>query len=66
VPDGIFKPTPSRIEAKGDVTTTMARKIVEGEIAARVAKTERLRTARLARDATENVIALAEKERRSS
>ena len=33
----------------------MARKIVDSEVAARAAKTERLRAARVARDATENV-----------
>jgi hypothetical protein len=63
MPEGVFKPVPSRIEAKSDATTTMARKIVEGEVASRIVKTERLRAARLARDVTENVLPLAKKKR---
>ena len=52
VPEGVFRPVPSWFEAKSDATTTMARKIVDSEVAARAAKTERLRAARVARDAT--------------
>jgi hypothetical protein len=66
VPDGVFKPTRSRTEAKSDVTTNTSRKIVESEAAARVAKTERLRAARFARDATENVVPLAKKKRKQT
>ena len=54
IPDsGIFKPTPSRTEAKSDATTRAAREIIDSEAAARIAKTERLRAARLAREAVE-------------
>ena len=49
MPDpGLFKPAPSRTEAKSDATSRVARQIVDLEAAARVAKTERLRAARLA------------------
>jgi hypothetical protein len=64
MPEGVFKPTPSRIEAKSDATTAVARKIVETDAAARVAKTERLRAARLAREANENSVPLTKKEGR--
>ena len=37
---GIFKPTPSRTEAKSDVTTRTARAIVDTEATLRAAKTE--------------------------
>ncbi|TGS71564.1 hypothetical protein EN817_28215 [Mesorhizobium sp. M3A.F.Ca.ET.174.01.1.1] len=47
---GIFKPSPSRTEAKTDATTRVARQIVDLEAAARSAKTERLRAARLAQE----------------
>jgi len=52
IESGIFKPTPSRNEAKGDMTTRVAREIIDGEAAARTAKTARLRAARLAQEAT--------------
>ncbi|PBB98324.1 MULTISPECIES: hypothetical protein [unclassified Mesorhizobium] len=48
LPAGIFKPVPSRTEAKTDATTRIARQIVDLEATARSAKTERLRAARLA------------------
>ncbi|MDX8450953.1 MULTISPECIES: hypothetical protein [Mesorhizobium] len=48
---GLFKPNPSRTEAKGDMTSRVARQIVDLEAAARIAKTERLRAARLAQEA---------------
>jgi len=48
IPTGIFKPKLSTGEKKSDVTTTVAMQITEGEKAAREAKTERLRLARLA------------------
>lgn len=44
----LFKPKPSRIETKADATTTAARAIIDSEAAARAAKTEKLRAARLA------------------
>ena len=52
MPDtGLFKPAPSRTEIKGDATTRVARQIIDLEAAARIAKTERLRAARLAQEA---------------
>lgn len=47
---GLFSAAPSRPEAKGDATTRVARQIVDLEAAARIAKTERLRAARLAQE----------------
>ncbi|RAZ91834.1 hypothetical protein DPM33_04975 [Mesorhizobium hawassense] len=47
---GLFKPVPSRTEAKTDMTSRVARQIVGLEEAARSAKTERLRAARLAQE----------------
>jgi hypothetical protein len=52
-PVGIFKPKPTGAELKGDTTNKIARNIIEGEAAARNAKTERLRAARLAREAAQ-------------
>ncbi|WP_292295496.1 hypothetical protein, partial [Mesorhizobium sp.] len=52
IPQGIFKPKPTAIETKQDATTRAARQIVNGEAAAREQKTERLRLARLASEAT--------------
>lgn len=61
VPDtGLFKPVPSRTEAKTDMTSRVARQIQDLEAAARVAKTERLRAARLAQEA-EAPVALPKK-----
>ncbi|MGI6854203.1 hypothetical protein [Mesorhizobium sp. 1B3] len=51
IPDGIFKPKPTSTEAKNDTTTRIARSIIEDEAAKRDAKTQRLRHARLAREA---------------
>jgi len=48
----LFKPQPSRMEAKGDATTRAARQIMETEAAAERAKTARLKAARLAQEAT--------------
>jgi hypothetical protein len=51
IPDpGLFKPTQSRTETKSDMTTKLARQIVDSEATARIAKTERLRAARLAQE----------------
>ncbi|WP_217577563.1 hypothetical protein [Mesorhizobium sp. GbtcB19] len=52
LPDtGLFKPVASRTEAKTDMTSRVARQILDLEAKARVAKTERLRAARLAQEA---------------
>lgn len=51
IANGIFKPKASASEAKGDMTTRVARSIIDGELAAREAKTARLRAARLATEA---------------
>ncbi|RWB77132.1 MAG: hypothetical protein EOQ50_09455 [Mesorhizobium sp.] len=52
LPDtGLFKPVPSRTEAKTDTTSRVARQIQDLEAKARAAKTERLRAARLAQEA---------------
>ncbi|MDX8480745.1 hypothetical protein RFN28_20060 [Mesorhizobium sp. VK24D] len=47
---GLFKP---KGDAKSEATAKTARAIIEGEAAARQAKTERLRAARLARGPVE-------------
>lgn len=57
---GLFKPAPSRTEAKSDTTSRVARQIVDLEAAARLAKTERLRAARLAQE-TEAPVAAPKK-----
>jgi len=52
--NSVFTPTAvNKHETKGDVTTRVAREILDQETAARDAKTERLRAARLAREAAE-------------
>jgi len=52
LPDtGLFKLVPSRAEAKTDTTSRVARQIQDLEAKDRVAKTERLRAARLAQEA---------------
>ncbi|MGE0500872.1 MAG: hypothetical protein AB7I79_04335 [Rhizobiaceae bacterium] len=50
---GMLKPSASQREAKSDTTTKVAWQIIDGEAAARSAKTERLRAARLAQESTE-------------
>jgi len=52
VPQGIFKPKPTALETKQDVTSRAARQIIDSEAAIRELKTERLRSARLASEAT--------------
>ena len=47
----VFQAKPSRQEAKADVTSRIAREIIDSEVTARESKTERLRAARLAREA---------------
>jgi hypothetical protein len=52
IPQGILKSGPTAVEKKQDTTTKAARLIIDGEVAARKRKTERLRLARLAKEAT--------------
>ncbi len=47
----VFQAKPSRQEAKADVTSRIAREIIDSEATARESKTERLRAARLAKEA---------------
>ena len=49
--EGVFKPKPTAIETRHDATNRAARQIIGSEASAREAKTERLKAARLARDA---------------
>ena len=59
----------SKAEAKNDTTNRIARQIIDGEVAARDAKTDRLRAARMAREAAEQdavVVAAAEKPKAKS
>jgi hypothetical protein len=49
----IFKAKPTRLEAKGDATTRVAREMIDAEANHREAKTARLRAERLAREAAE-------------
>lgn len=44
----LFKPKPSKSESKADTTTSVARAILDEEVAKREAKTAKLRAARLA------------------
>ncbi|GAA4124218.1 hypothetical protein ACFFTN_11040 [Aminobacter aganoensis] len=48
-----FLPAQNKAEAKGDMTTRVANSILGAEVAAREAKTARLRAARLAMEATQ-------------
>ncbi len=54
------KPAASRIEAKNELTTKAARSIIDGEVAKRVAKTDRLRALRLEQEAVAAAAAAAE------
>ena len=54
------KPVASRIEAKNELTTKAAKLIIDGEVAKRVAKTDRLRALRLEQEAADAVAAAAE------
>lgn len=62
--NSVFKPTLSRMESKNDATTRTARGIVDTEAAAMAAKTERLRAARLALEASAEKPAAPEKRRK--
>jgi len=53
LPEGIFKPRPTAIETRQDATTKAARTIIDNEDAARAEKTERLKQARLAKEASD-------------
>jgi len=63
--NAVFQPRASRQEAKADTTTRIAREIMDAELAKREAKTERLRLARLAQEATEPVKAPSRKAKKS-
>jgi hypothetical protein len=52
IPEGIFKPKLTAIETRHDATTRTARTLIDEETIVRERKTERLRLARLAREAT--------------
>jgi len=54
----LFKP---KGDAKNETTTRTARAIIDGEAAARIAKTARLRAARLAREPVEEPLPKAKK-----
>jgi hypothetical protein len=51
--DNVFKPKPSQAELRVDATTRAAQAIMDEEASSREAKTERLRAARLAKEAAE-------------
>lgn len=51
--NNVFKPTPSRSESKSDAIDRAAKEIIASETAAMLAKTAKLRAARLAREAEE-------------
>lgn len=55
IPAGIFKPNPTSGE-KSDATTRVAQQILDGEKAAREAKTKRLRLARLKQEHSEPAV----------
>lgn len=57
----VFKPAPSKGETKAERTTEAVRTILKTETKQRNAKTERLRAARLAREAEETPVAPAAK-----
>ncbi|MBN9077990.1 MAG: hypothetical protein J0H84_17420 [Rhizobiales bacterium] len=51
--DNVFKPKLSHAELRVDATTRAAHAIMDEEASTRIAKTERLRAVRLAKEATE-------------
>jgi hypothetical protein len=53
---GLFQPKLSASETKGDATTRAAQAITDAEANARDAKTERLRAARLRKEAIEGPV----------
>lgn len=60
----LFKSAPPKGDPNIDPTTKAARAIIDEEVAARIAKTERLRAARLARKAIEQPVTSTKKARR--
>lgn len=59
--DNLFATPLNKAEAKGDMTTRVAQSIIDTEVAAREAKTARLKAARLAMEATQEPLAIAKK-----
>lgn len=62
---GVFRPVGLKAETRDEITARVARDIMKTEMAERVAKTERLRAARLALEASEPVAVKAVASRRS-
>lgn len=56
IPQAILKTGPAAVDTKQDTTTKAVRRIIDGEAAARKQKTERLRLARLAKEATGDTV----------
>lgn len=61
---GVFRPVGLKAETRDEITARVARDIMKTEMAERVAKTERLRAARLAMEAGEPVKAAASRRSR--
>lgn len=61
---GVFRPMGLKAETRDEITARVARDIMKTEMAERVAKTERLRAARLALEPAEPVAATARAPRR--
>lgn len=59
----VFQPKASRQETKADTTTRAAWEIIDSEAAAREAKTQRLRAARLALEAADEPTPAAKKKK---
>lgn len=59
-----FQPKPTRNESAREITTRVARAIIDGEKASSDEKTERLRAARLARENAAAAIAAARQEQK--
>lgn len=53
----LFKPVPTRTESTRDTTSRVAREIIDSELGAVQAKTDRLRAARLAREQAQQMAA---------
>jgi len=49
--DNVFRPVPSRTEAKADITDRVAREIIQAETNRRQTLTEKLKAERLAQEA---------------
>jgi hypothetical protein len=59
IASGAFKPVLGILESKGDATTRVARAIIDGEAASRVAQMERLKAARQAQESAAEPMAPA-------